>query len=75
MDVEKAIFDGGIEHVLPNGRVKGIGDVDDGELDWGYHFAYLLCNCGTIAYTTVRRTGKEKVFMFQMSWVCGEPGD
>lgn len=38
MNVEKAIFDCGIEHVLPNGWVEGIRDVDDGELDWGCHF-------------------------------------
>ena len=38
MDVEKAVFDSGIEHVLPNGWVERIGNVDDGQLDWGCHF-------------------------------------
>lgn len=68
MDVEKAIFDGGIEHVLPNGRVEGIRDVDDGELDWSCHFHFFTVDCGTIAYQSIkfirRRAGKMKVFMF-----------
>lgn len=34
VDIQEPILGGGIQHGLPHGGVMGIGDVDDGELDW-----------------------------------------
>lgn len=39
--IQEAIFGSGIEHGLPHGGVVRIGNVDDGELDWGRDVGHI----------------------------------